>query len=73
MTEPIPLHLTASGPGSRAEIAAYIKTVIEQRTTPNADTSAERLAESITTSVLHRLGAGYSVATGGTSRPAEGA
>jgi hypothetical protein len=58
----IPLTLTEDGPGSRAEIADYVRTVIEQRTTPNDDTTAERLAQNITTSILHRLGAGYSVA-----------
>jgi len=63
--EEAPLKLTATGPGSRAEIAAYIQQVIEERTTPNDDTSAERLAHGITTSVLHRLGAGYTVAVGG--------
>jgi hypothetical protein len=60
-----PLRLTAAGPGSRAEIAEYIRETIERRTTPNEDTSAERLALGITTAVLYRLGAGYSVATGG--------
>lgn len=57
-TGDVPLRLTARGPGSRAEIAAYVKAAIEQNTTPNDDASSERLAEGITTSVLHRLGAG---------------
>lgn len=60
----VPLRLTADGPGSRSQIVAYIQSVIGQRTTPNDDTSAERLARAITTSVLHRLGAGYSIASG---------
>lgn len=59
-----PLRLTATGPGSRPEIVDYVRTVIEQRTTPNDDTTAERLARAITTSVLSRLGAGYSEAAG---------
>src|ERR1700749_172453 len=48
------LALTECGPGSGAEIAAYVREVIEQRTMPNDDTTAERLAEAITTSILHR-------------------
>lgn len=58
------LRLMAAGPGSRPEIAAYIRTVIEQNTTPNPDTTAERLASSVATSVLSRLGAGYSISCG---------
>ena len=60
----IPLLLTREGAGSRAEIEAYVASVIRERTTPNEGTSAERLAYAITTSVLHRLGASFSVATG---------
>jgi hypothetical protein len=57
------LALTENGPGSRASIAEYVRTVIEQRTVPNDDTTAERLAQGITTSILHRLGSGYTAAT----------
>lgn len=64
MTEQPYLRLTDTGPGSRSEIVAYVRQVIGQRTTPNDDTSAERLAEGIVTSILHRLGAGYSVSAG---------
>lgn len=60
----IPLRLTATGPGSRTDILEYVRTVIEQRTTVNEDTTAERLARSLVTSILHRLGAGYSIAVG---------
>jgi hypothetical protein len=60
----VPLRLTATGPGSRAEIIKYVTDVLEQRTTPNGDTSAERLARGITTSILSRLGAGYSISSG---------
>jgi len=60
------LRLTTEGPGSRDAIVEYVQSVIEQRTTPNDDTSAERLARNIVTSVLSRLGAGYSVAAGST-------
>lgn len=58
------LRLTPTGPGSRAEIIEYVRQVIEQRTTPNDDTTAERLAKAIVTSVLGRLGAGYSATAG---------
>jgi hypothetical protein len=58
----VPLMLTEDGVGSRQAIVEYVHTVIEQRTTVNDDTTAERLAQAITTSVLHRLGAGDSVA-----------
>lgn len=60
----VPLRLQATGPGSRDEILEYIRRVIEQRTTPNHDTTAERLARGITTAVLSRLGAGFPIATG---------
>lgn len=60
----IPLRLSPRGPGSREEILRYVQSVIEQRTSPNDDTSAERLANGIVTSVLHRLGSGYPVAVG---------
>jgi hypothetical protein len=62
MSNDVPLTLTEEGPGSRDAIVDYVRTVIEQRTTVNDDTTAERLAQGITTSILHRLGAGYSVA-----------
>ena len=61
MTE---LHLADSGSGSRAEIVAYVREVLKQRTTPNDDTYIDTLVEAIVTSVLHRLGAGYSAAAG---------
>lgn len=60
----VPLRLTAAGPGSRAEIIQYVTDVLEQRTTPKDDTGAERLARGITTAILSRLGAGYSIASG---------
>jgi polyhydroxyalkanoate synthesis regulator phasin len=60
MTE---LRLTETGPGSRAEIVAYVREVLEQRTVPNDDTDAEKLAKAIVTSVLSRLGAGYAAAS----------
>lgn len=63
------LVLDDHGPGSHAEIVAYVQRVIEQRTTVNDDTTAARLARGITISVLSRLGFGYSEATG--SRRAE--
>lgn len=62
------LRLTATGQGSRGQLVAYVRDVIERRTTPSDDTSADRLAESIVTSVLHRLGAGYAIASGGPLR-----
>lgn len=61
----IPLLLTHDGVGSRAAIEDHIAAVLRERTVPNPDTSAEKLARGITTSVLHRLGASYTVATGG--------
>lgn len=60
----VSLRLTTAGPGSRPEIIEYVRTVIDERTTPHDDTTAEELARAITTSVLSRLGAGYSVAVG---------
>jgi hypothetical protein len=60
----IPLRLTATGPRSRPQIVEYVRTVIEQRTTPTDDTTVERLAQGLVTSILHRLGAGYSIAVG---------
>jgi prevent-host-death family protein len=64
----VPLRLTEEGPGSRASIEEYVQEVIAERTVPNDDTTVERLARNITTSILHRLGAGYSVATGSKSK-----
>jgi hypothetical protein len=61
---PVTLRLADSGPGSRAEIVDYVREVIEQRTTLNDDNSAERLARGIVTSILSRLGAGYTLAAG---------
>lgn len=62
----VDLRLTATGPGSRPEIVDYVRTAIERNTLPlNDDAAADKLARAITTSVLHRLGAGYSVSTGG--------
>jgi hypothetical protein len=58
------LRLADTGPGSRAAIVEYVREVIEQRTTVNDDTTAERLAGGIVTSILSRLGAGYTIATG---------
>lgn len=60
----IPLRLTATGRASRSDIVDYVRAVIEKRTTVNDDTTADRLAQGIVTSILHRLGAGYSIATG---------
>jgi hypothetical protein len=60
----IPLRLAATGSGSRTDIVDYVRTVIEQRTSPNGDTSADRLARVLVTSILARLGAGYSIAAG---------
>lgn len=60
----IPLSLTRTGRGSRDEMVKYVQSVIEQRTTVNDDTTADRLARGIVTSILSRLGAGYSIATG---------
>jgi hypothetical protein len=37
----IPLRLTRTGPGSRADMIEYVRTVIEQRTAVNDDTSAD--------------------------------
>lgn len=62
-----PLRLAPTGPGSRPAIIDYVRSVIEQRTTPDPDTNADRLARAITTSVLHRLGAGYPAAVGETN------
>lgn len=47
--------VAGTGSGSYQEIVAYITAVIEQRTTVNPDTTAEKLARGITASVLHRL------------------
>lgn len=52
------LRLEDKGPGSREAIVRYVRTVIEKNTTPNHDASSQRLAETITASVLSRLGAG---------------
>jgi hypothetical protein len=72
MTAPIvaSLHLTSTGPGSRADIIDYVRTVLAENTLIGADTTAERLARGIVTSILSRLGAGYSVATGDWTRKA---
>jgi hypothetical protein len=51
------LWLEDRGPGSRAAIVRHVRAVIEQRTVPKDGTSPEHLAETITTSVLNRLGA----------------
>lgn len=61
----VPLLLTGTGPGSRPEILDYLKTVIEQNTTTNADITPERLAHAMLTSVLHRLGSGFTAAVTG--------
>lgn len=61
----VPLQLATAGPGSRAEIVAYVLRVLATRTTVNPDTTPERLAAGIVTSILHRLGAGYTVAATG--------
>jgi acetyl-CoA carboxylase alpha subunit len=60
----IPLRLQAAGPGSRPDIVDYVRSVIEQRTAVNGDTTADRVARALVTSILHRLGAGHSVACG---------
>lgn len=60
----IPLRLTATGSGSRPDIVEYIKTVLDERTDVHSDTSSERLARGLVTSILHRLGAGHSIAVG---------
>jgi hypothetical protein len=65
----VPLILFDEGVGSRPEIVAYVREVIEQRTTPGDDTTADRLARGIVTSVLSRLGASLSVAAGESDRP----
>ncbi|WP_031165988.1 hypothetical protein [Streptosporangium roseum] len=59
------LLLAPEGSGSRDALIEYVQSVIEQRTTTNDDTSAERLARGIVTSILSRLGAGFSTAVGG--------
>jgi hypothetical protein len=51
------LRLEASGPGSEKAITRYVRSAIEQRAMPKAETSIEQLAEIITTTVLNRLGA----------------
>lgn len=61
------LRLTSSGPGSRKEITDYVRTVLEQRTTVDSDTSADQLADGIIMSVLVRLGATYSIVVDGFS------
>lgn len=45
-----------SGPGSRDEIVRYVKDVLDERTDVHEDTTSDRLARAITTSVLARLG-----------------
>ncbi|TMR14071.1 hypothetical protein ETD86_29435 [Nonomuraea turkmeniaca] len=52
------LLLSESGPGSRAGIEEYVRDVIGQRTTPDDDITADRLARGLVYSILHRLG-GY--------------
>lgn len=46
----------SEGPGSRREIEEYVQTVLEQRTEIHDDTTSNRLARCITTSILARLG-----------------
>jgi hypothetical protein len=60
----IPLRLTRAGPGSRPAIVEYVRNVLTARTAVNDDTTADRLARALTTSILSRLGAGYSIASG---------
>jgi hypothetical protein len=56
------LRLEATGPGSRDEIGCYVRTAIEQHTTPKPGcVGVEQLAEIITTTVLNKLGAGYTL------------
>jgi hypothetical protein len=57
----VPLTLPLTGPGSRAQIAAYVREAIEHANPGNA----ARLAENITTSVLSRLGASHLTASFG--------
>jgi hypothetical protein len=52
------LRLEGSGPGSKDAITQYVRMAIERHTTPKDGTNPQRLAETITTSVLNRLGAG---------------
>ncbi|MEV1003426.1 hypothetical protein [Nonomuraea sp. NPDC050202] len=58
------LLLTHDGPGSRAEMIEYVRTVLEQRTTVNDDTTAEKMARAIVTSILYRLSAGWTASAG---------
>lgn len=59
----VPLALAPDGPGSRDALVAYVRTVLRDNTTVDA-TTADRLARNMITSVLHRLGAGFSIAVG---------
>jgi hypothetical protein len=54
------LRLEASGPGSAKAITRYVRSAIEQHAMPKADVSVDQLAETITTTVLNRLGANIS-------------
>jgi hypothetical protein len=51
------LRLEANGPGSEKAIKRYVRSAIEQHTTPKGEVSVDQLAEIITTTVLNRLGA----------------
>lgn len=53
------LRLEDKGPGSKDAITDYVHATIEQHAMPKAEASLEQLAEIITTTVLNRLGAGY--------------
>ena len=60
----VALRLHPAGPGSRPDILGYVETVLRQRTAVNPDTTVERIAAALVTSILSRLGAGWSIATG---------
>lgn len=53
------LRLEDRGPASKAGIIRYVRAVLEAHTTPKNGANTERLAETITVSVLNRLGAAY--------------
>ena len=62
------LRLEAAGPGSRDETSCYVRTAIEQHTTPKPGcVGVEQLAEIITTTVLNKLGTGYTLLRSGTN------
>lgn len=50
------IYLPHEGTASRIDLEEYVTRVIEQHTTPNEDTTAERLARGLVHSILHRLG-----------------